>query len=240
MRVFADIHIHILPGVDDGPQTAQQMQKLLDSAYRDGTRVICVTPHFHPGMFGDNIKASAEGFRILSEYAGEKYPDLKLVRGNELRYSPNCIEWLNQSYCRTMNGTNYVLVDFSEHVNKNIITDAVHRLLNSGYRPILAHVERYRNLSGNLRDLIRCKESGALLQVDGPSLFGGWGLFAKNRSRKIIAHRLADLVCSDAHNVTSRPPQLFPAFAYIQKRCGETYAVEVLYENALRLLNIQI
>ena len=46
---FADIPFHGLWGVDDGPETEAEMYQLLDAAYAEGTRWLCVTPHFHPG-----------------------------------------------------------------------------------------------------------------------------------------------------------------------------------------------
>ena len=62
---FSDLHIHILSGVDDGT-----------------------------GYFGDNIKGSEEAFTRLSAYVSEKYPQMKLYLGNELRYSKDCVSWL--------------------------------------------------------------------------------------------------------------------------------------------------
>ena len=55
---FSDLHIHILCGVDDGAKTEADMYAMADAAYSGGTRIICATPHFHPGYFGDNIKGS--------------------------------------------------------------------------------------------------------------------------------------------------------------------------------------
>ena len=51
---LADIHIHLLFGVDDGAKDEDEMHAILDAAYQAGTRVLCCTPHFHPGYFGDN------------------------------------------------------------------------------------------------------------------------------------------------------------------------------------------
>jgi len=49
MAHFSDLHMHALFGVDDGPKTEDDMYAVLDAAYADGTRYMCLTPHFHPG-----------------------------------------------------------------------------------------------------------------------------------------------------------------------------------------------
>lgn len=111
---LADIHIHLLFGVDDGAKDEDEMHAILDAAYQAGTRVLCCTPHFHPGYFGDNYDKVNAAFKRLSSYVQKTYPDMALYLGNELRYEPECVNWLRQGVCRTVNGTRYVLVDFSE------------------------------------------------------------------------------------------------------------------------------
>lgn len=236
---FSDIHIHMLPGVDDGARSAEESRGMLDAACRDGTRVFCLTPHFHPGYFGDNRAAVEKTYGELAAYAREKYPDVRLCLGSELRYAPNSVDWLNQGLCHTMNNTRYVLIDFSERVEIPVVTDAVYRLLNAGYMPILAHVERYGKLHADFRELMQYRECGAVIQIDGPSLFGAWGFQARQRSRRLIDRQLVDLVCSDAHGTENRPPQLSPSFEYITQRCGEAYADAVCRANALQYLEIE-
>mgnify|MGYP000379279361 CR=1 FL=1 len=65
---LADIHIHLLFGVDDGAKDEDEMHAILDAAYQAGTRVFCCTPHFHPGYFGDNYDKVNAAFKRLSSY----------------------------------------------------------------------------------------------------------------------------------------------------------------------------
>ena len=102
---LADIHIHLLFGVDDGAKDEDEMHAILDAAYQAGTRVLCCTPHFHPGYFGDNYDKVNAAFKRLSSYVQKTYPDMALYLGNELRYEPECVTWLRQGVCRTVNGT---------------------------------------------------------------------------------------------------------------------------------------
>ncbi|MBQ0102275.1 MAG: hypothetical protein KBT31_05730, partial [Firmicutes bacterium] len=212
--IFTDIHIHILPGVDDGADNVDVMKAMLDRIYDEGVRLVCATPHCSRELFGDNRKLILPAFEQLKEYAA-RYPDLKVCLGNELRYSQNCIEAVRDGNCLTLNGSRYVLIDFEEDESEKVIIDAMHRILSTGYTPVLAHAERYVKLSAKPEDLNRLRRDGVIIQVDSMSVFGGWGFSSKLRSRKILKNYCADVVGSDGHNLSSRPPILAKCYDYV-------------------------
>ena len=234
--VLADIHIHLLFGVDDGAKDEEEMHAILDAAYQAGTRVLCCTPHFHPGYFGDNYDKVNTAFESLSSYVKRKYPEVSLYLGNELRYEPECVTWLRQGVCRTVNGTRYVLVDFSETAPEKGIENGLNALLNAGYIPILAHVERYRSLHGKTSAIRSFRHNGVLIQADTQSLFRGFGLLVQRQCRKLLSLGFIDLFSSDAHNCTSRVPEMMGCFHYINKTYGADYAAALCCNNAVRLL----
>lgn len=233
---FADLHIHLLYGADDGAENEMQMRDILDTAYSDGTRIICATPHYHPGYFGDNVDAIRNAFTKLKQYAN-KYSDLKLYLGNELRYSPNCLEWLSCGDCKTINESKYVLVDFSKNENADYIVSSTLKLVNAGYTPVLAHTERYDEFHSDMREVKQLQECGVIIQVDAQSPFGAWGRIAKKRSKKLIEHYFADVIASDAHNISGRPPYMSSCYYYVVEKCGEKYANRIFMENQLDILN---
>ena len=136
----------------------------------------------------------------------------------------------------TFNGTRYVLVDFSETAPEKVIGNGLHALLNSGYIPILAHVERYRSLHGKIPAIQSFWHDGVVIQADTQSLFRGFGLLIQRQCRKLLSLGLIDLFSSDAHNCTSRPPEMLGCFNYISKKYGADYAVTLCCNNAIRLL----
>lgn len=233
---FTDIHIHALFGVDDGAKTESEMLAMVDASYADGVRTLCVTPHFHPGYFGDNREKIDAAFFALMEHTGRKYPDLELYLGNELRYSRDCVSWLRSGQCRTLNGTQYVLVDFSEAEEAPMITDGMERLLNAGYRPVLAHVERYRSLWGQMRLIRSLLENGVLLQMDAQSLLGRFGFRIARQCKTLLREGMVELICSDSHDVRNRPPELSRCFQVVQKKIGQSYAQALFCDNGKKLL----
>jgi len=233
---YADLHVHLLCNVDDGAQDETQMQEILDAAYADGTRALCATPHFHPGFYGNNHSASLAAFEKLKIYA-KKYPDLKLFFGNELYYSPNCLQWLKNGECCTINDSHYLLVDFSSNEKADIIVASLRNILNCGYQPILAHAERYTSFQSDLREVHQLQHYGVLIQMDAQSPLGGLGFGAKKRSRKLLEHYFVDLVASDAHNIKDRPPKMHECCDYVVQKCGREYAQQLFVDNPLKILN---
>lgn len=233
MQGFVDLHAHILFGADDGAKTPGMMQAMLDTAYETGTRVICATPHYHPGFFGETGAPSKAAFSLLCQYA-EACPGMQVYLGNELRYAPGCVAWLDSGACRTMNGSSYVLVDFSAGAEERVILRGLKELLSAGYRPILAHAERYRRLGRRaVWDLVA---DGILLSVDADSLFGAAGLRAKLCAYAMLKRRQVALVASDMHNVKTRPPSLAQAYQIVRKKFGTHYANAIFRETPLHII----
>lgn len=226
----------MLWGVDDGPRSEEKMKQMIEASYNDGVRKICFTPHFHPAIYGKNKDKSEAVLEALRADSKEKYPDLELFIGNELRYDVGYLDWVRDGNCRTLNGTKYLLIDFSEYEEAAVIIKTLESILASGYKPVLAHAERYRKLHFSMRQLIDLSERGVVIQVDAQSVFGGWGFSSKVRSRKLLKMRMADIVASDAHNLSDRPPQLSKCYEYVASKCSERYAEAIFCNNPAAIL----
>ena len=234
---FADIHNHMLFGADDGAKTEQEMQQMIDAAYTDGVRHLCFTPHYHPGYFGEHQKQIKAAFEKAEQYVVKQYPDLMLYLGNELRYERSCVDWLEQERCQTLNNTNYLLVDFLYSESVDSIMDAMLRVLNAGYSPVLAHVERYEKFNRNLQEIERLKSWGVIIQVDAQSPLGGLGHASKMRSRRLLDAYMVDLIASDAHDLKHCPPKLSSCCELVSDRWGIKYAETLFWGNPMRILS---
>lgn len=230
---FSDIHMHLLYGVDDGAKTKDEMLKMLDMAYKRGTRLICATPHFKPREFGDNCEITEKVFSELCQYANEKYPDLELWLGNELFCSKDCENWLRSGRCKTMGGTRYVLVEFKFEASEAEIEKSLRSVLNFGYIPIIAHAERYKNLT--LKKLQALSSMGVLVQANADMIFEGF--FHGMRLRRMLSKRLVDFISTDAHDNGKRPPLMKSAFEIISKKYSKNYAETICYKNAYSLFS---
>lgn len=232
--IFADIHNHSLASVDDGARSEEAMYRMVEAAYADGVRYLCLTPHFSPIHFGDNRASALESFQTLKVYVAEHCPQLRLYLGNELRYSPNCDRWIREGSCRTLSDSSLLLVDFSADAGQHQIVRGLSQIMGMGYQPVLAHAERYQNLSaGCIQDFVR---NGIRIQVNVGSLTGTFGWGARLRAKQLLRNRLVCMVASDAHDLQRRPPLLSRGYEITKKITDEDYANRVFCHNAIDLL----
>ncbi|MBE6529992.1 MAG: hypothetical protein E7680_05280 [Ruminococcaceae bacterium] len=234
---FFDMHTHFLCGVDDGAKDEHESHKLLRMAYEDGTRAICLTPHFNPYLFGDTSAASERAFERLREYAAEEFPDLELYLGHELGYYDSCLSALGEGRCRTLSGSRYLLVDFPAGVPFSTLRQGTDRLLQMGYTPVLAHAERYRALGFHFKWLYEFVACGGLVQLNAGNAVGNFGKFEQKQFKKIVQANLAHVVSSDGHNVETRKPLMSVCLPVLENLVGPETIRRLTWENARAIVH---
>lgn len=235
---YTDIHCHLLYGVDDGAKTKEDMFAMLDASYQDGVRNLCATPHYHPGYYGENENDALKAFSELKEYAADKYPDMRLFLGNELHYRRGAVQWIKDGTCKTINNTDYLLMDFVENETRENILSALSSVLSVGYIPVLAHAERYTSLYGKIKDLKAISMDGVFIQISAGSLLGEFGLRCKMQAKKLVDQCIADLVSSDAHGLHHRVTHMNECYNYLLDKYGEDAADTLCRLTADRILGI--
>ncbi len=237
MIPFFDLHTHMLYGVDDGAGTREEMCAMLDMAYRDGTRAVCLTPHFAPYMgWGRDGGRAERAFDELRAYAAAHYPDMHLYLGHELGYHAACMQALNDGSCRTLGNSRYLLVDFPEAVNFFEIQNAMGQLQRMGYHPVLAHTERYRCLFTHMGWVREFVQGGGIVQINASSVLGTWGSMAKIQWKRLVREGLAHIVSSDGHNLSRRPPRMSVCLPYLEKHCDARTIRRLMWDNACRVI----
>ena len=238
MSGYIDIHSHILSGVDDGARDDAEMCRMLDMAYSSGTRTLCLTPHFSPQYFDINREATDEAFEKLRCYAADKYPDMRLILGNELNFFFGSDKYIVSGDCRTLGGSHRVLVDFRFDISFFEIKTAFTELKSQGFKPIFAHAERYDCIKPPYSSLEKLKKDGIFIHLNASSVTGEWGRKMQKKAFKIIKLGLADAVASDAHALVARAPRLDIADAVLKKRFGESIATSLLKKGPEKILGI--
>lgn len=220
---FSDIHSHFVYGMDDGAQTAQDMEAMLDAAVADGVGYLIATPHMTPGVHPFNEERF---WRHLSEaraYCKTRGYSLNLYAGAEVLYTPALEHYMSNHALPTLADSQNVLLEFAPAIPFLEITDAVDLLERNGYVPILAHVERYKALSG--LNIYRLKEQHSVFyQVNCSAVIDGEGLFKDMQMRRWFRDELIDHVASDSHNCQVRKTRMKNAYIILSKRFGVEYA----------------
>ena len=230
-RGYVDIHTHILPGVDDGAESMMQSIRMARIAAMEGTSRIILTPHQRT----DRRCVSPEGIErrmgLLQEEIDRLRIPVRLYSGSELFYRHGIEELLAEGRLKTLAGSAYCLVEFFPEENYAYISDGLSRLSSFGYRPILAHVERYEQVMEENRAEELKRRTGCLYQVNVASLTGETGFALKSRSRKLLKNGLVEFVATDAHNEKERGPRIGRCADWLEKRLGKEEMERLLIHN---------
>lgn len=235
MPVITDMHCHVLPGVDDGPSTMEESIAVLREAERQGVSTMIVTPHFHPGRYMVPAPQVRQTIEKVREELANKHIVLRLIPGQECYYYSGLLRELDAGNVLTMGGTEYVLVEFEPSVLYSVILHAVRELFSSGYRPIVAHFERYQCLNGREDRLEELRGHGAMLQMNFDRLLDKEGFFRRNQWRRYLREGFVDFLGSDTHGMGFRPLHISQAVAWMKSEVDPELS-HVILERNIRLL----
>ncbi len=236
MTGMTDIHCHVLPGVDDGARDMDESLDMLAVMYDEGIRNVILTPHYHGGHVQPHIETLRERLNELKTAADgyENLAQMNLYLGCELYYYPSAVEWLLDGSVPTMAGSRYVLLEFGYSMDKRAIEDGVTRVAASGFYPVIAHIERYRKLTGDLKAVDDLIERGAYVQINSASLYDDH----RTRSfvKKLLKREMVHFVGTDAHDMRGRIPSLARESEYIARHYGEDYCRRLLVDNPAMII----
>lgn len=225
-----DIHCHILPGVDDGAKDEAMAIGMIEKSVNDGVSHIILTPHFRKYDPNKQLKQKAV-FESLKKIVKDKNMNVELYLGKEVYFKDNLLEQVKHL---TIEGSPYILVEFSTTVEQNI-DEVIFNLKVSKLKPIIAHVERYPYLKKE--DYHQIRLTGGLLQVNAGAIKGFEGFGKRRLVNYLLKNQLVDVVASDAHNLTNRKPNLKNAYKTVLKKYGKAYADLIFFENAKKIID---
>lgn len=222
---FVDIHHHLAYGVDDGPKSFKQMQKMLLRAADEGIGTIIATPHATPGVHRFHLDEYRRALAEARAYCIEEGLEIEILEGCEVLYTDQAPRLLGERQLPTLNGTDFVLVEFSPDIKYSKLRDALESLICEGFRPVIAHAERYDCLTKRPSRAEKLKaEMDVRIQVNCSSIINKKGWRVRHFVKGMLEKELVDALGTDAHNVTSRAANMKEAYAIVKKKYGGKYA----------------
>jgi len=222
-----DLHNHLLPGVDDGSRSVGQSVQVLREFRAAGVTAVCVTPHLLASQAAAGPPdAHLDAFRRL-QAAAPAAPALH--RGAEIMLDRPLPSEVALERSVTLNGTRFVLVEFTRMVAYPAAAAALAHVVSLGLTPVLAHPERYACCSPEA--VRRWKALGAVIQVDGPTITAHRG--RGERARALVSEGLADLLAADNHGDDR---SLATAREFLLRHDGEVQARLLLEVNPAAIL----
>lgn len=232
---LADIHCHILYGIDDGPKTKKEMYEMLDAAYENGVRILFATPHCNPEIFKYNPEKEQFVFNELKEYAKSKYPDMQLFKGTELFAYSRLPSEIQEGHPVFMNESNVLLTEALPDSGLDFFKKLTIALRLSGITPVFAHIERYKNLS--FKNICTLKEYGAVITCNSSVFTKKLNFKKKLLINKLMINNTIDIITSDAHTPAAFQ-DLSKAYAHIKTKYGQEKADSLFLKNVLNIFEI--
>jgi len=225
---FVDIHHHLAYGMDDGPKSFAQMQKMLHHAAEQGIGTIIATPHVTPGVQPFPFDAYIQVLAQANDYCAEKGLDVEVLDGCEVLYTDQTPRLLSEGRIPTLNGTDFVLVEFSPDIRFSKLCEALSSLQREGYRPVIAHVERYECLVRRPSRVEKLKdEMEVWLQMNCSSVIRRKSWLVRYFVHRMLEDEYIDALGTDAHNVSSRAANMKEAYEIVKKKYGAGYAKQL-------------
>ncbi len=227
---MVDLHCHILPGLDDGPQSIEESLLMAESAIADGITHVVATPHAN-STFPFDCGRVRECCDALQKLVGDR---LTLATGCDFHLNPENLVAVKQNappFC--INQKDYLLVEFNEISIPPAMDQTLHELQLAGLRPVITHPERNALVRAQPERLAKWVRQGCYAQVTGGSLTGVFGPAAQEDALFWIRIGLIHFVSSDAHNTKGRPLKLRPARQVVCKEFGEGKAHALFVDNPL-------
>ena len=206
-----DLHCHILPGMDDGPESLEEAVAMCRAAAADGVETIVATPHFKPGACEFTGPGIREAIGRLTAELKSRDLDIRILPGAEVTVSPEMHSSLEPGGYLTFNSGRYFLAEFSSLSVPARWDSYLLSFLEAGLTPIIAHPERNSWFLNHPEALETAVRSGILVQITAMSITGGFGPEARDFSIHLLRNNLVHAIASDSHSADFRPPRLAKA-----------------------------
>jgi protein-tyrosine phosphatase len=200
---LVDVHNHLVPGVDDGARDLAAVIDSVERMTRASIRRIITTPHIDgsltldPARLESRLSAVTAAFERAAAAVRESFPEVEFRRGHEVCVDVPEVDFSDPRI--RMAGTAFVLVEWPRLQLPPATARALTRIRDAGYRPIVAHPERYAGMGQALGVAGQWRDAGAYLQVNYGSLVGRYGADAQNVALRLLERGWVDYLSSDFH-----------------------------------------
>ena len=226
--IAVDMHSHVLPGIDDGAQNVEESIFLVKRMMELGIKKIIATPHIMIDFYRNTPETINGALGLLRAELANQGIDIQVEAGAEHYFDETFETRIDEGELVPF-GDNYVLYEYPFINEPPNWFEAMQKIIKAGYKPILAHPERYPYLSTDT--MATMKGWGCNIQLNTISLTGYYGRETKKKAEEMIDLKLVDFISSDMHH-----PKHAAAFGDALK----TTYIEKLLFNDYPLKNINL
>ena len=234
-----DLHCHLLPGIDDGPESLDEAIALAAHAVKSGITYAVVTPHVHIGRYENDLPSIRRDLaKFQAQLDSLKIP-LRLGLGGEVRLGAEIMDLIAETripFLGERDGYKILLLEFPHGYIPLGADKFVAWLLKNRIRPLIAHPERNREIMDDVNKLTPFVTMGCMLQLTAGSVEGRFGEHARQRAVDLLRRGWVSVLASDAHNLEHRPPELEPGRRAAAEIIGELESWKLVRDTPLSIL----
>ncbi|QWG09206.1 capsular biosynthesis protein [Flammeovirga kamogawensis] len=198
-QITSDMHAHFLPNIDDGAQSLEESIDIIKGLVDMGYKNLVATPHVMSDFYKNTPEIILEKLALVQAEVDKQNINVNLSAAAEYYLDDGFLKKLKSNEPLLTFGDNYILLETSFINSCFFIDEVIFLCISKGYKPIIAHPERYTYTYGNYDEIKRWKSLGALLQVNALSLAGYYSSKAKEIAQNLINDQLVDFIGSDCH-----------------------------------------
>src|SRR4051794_17595588 len=195
--ISADMHSHLLPGLDDGLKTLDEAIVCIIELYKLGYRKLICTPHVISDMYPNNPDSILSKLELVRCELKKTNIDIIIEAAAEYMVDLEMEKYILSGEPLLTFAKNLILIEMSYIGASPNIEQVIFQLRLKGLQPVLAHPERYIYYHNDFENYHRFIDLGCLMQLNLLSLLGYYGKPVKMTAEKLLKSRMIDLLGTD-------------------------------------------
>jgi len=197
---YIDIHSHLLPNIDDGSKSLTETQDLIEKLKLIGFSKLITTPHIIEDVWKNTPQIITNKYQETVQFLEKNNEKIPLKAAAEYMMDGNFYDLIKKEERLLTLKDNYVLVEMSYLSPPLQLYDMLFEMQIVGYRPVLAHPERYNSYHFNTDEYKKLKKAGCLFQLNLLSTVGYYGPMVSKTADFLLKNNMFDYVGSDVHH----------------------------------------
>jgi tyrosine-protein phosphatase YwqE len=198
--ITTDIHSHLIPSIDDGARDLNESIKLIKELQKLGYKKLITTPHIMSDGYKNTSQTINDGLNIVKKELIKQNIEIEIEAGAEYYVDDGLKDILKHNKLMTI-FDKYILFETSYYARPLNLESIVFDIFTYGYKPLLAHPERYRYIKDYKKEYYELKDLGVIFQVNINSFGGYYGKDAQKKANFLNKEGLIDYLGSDTHNI---------------------------------------
>jgi len=199
--IGTDMHSHLLPGLDDGLQNIEDTVAFIEQLQALGYKKLICTPHIIPDVHPNSPETILPKLDYVRSVLKEKNIDIEIEAAAEYMVDFEFERKMQDKVPFLTMGEKYILIEMSYASPYSNIEKVIFDLNISGYKPILAHPERYEYYHFNYDYYSTLRNRGCYFQLNLLSLSGYYGKPTRKIAERLLKDNAVEFVGTDMHHL---------------------------------------